>query len=150
MPQPIPPDHDLIVCHPDDLRRIESIAATAAGMVRVKTSRHMERGKWLTMKQPDPIELLRPTLNGIPFPDDPASFHWTPRRPKLAPRPWSYTILTPLPAVFVPESSKQGFARVFCNWHLRGRAAWRKARKHLKMLLDPNYRHPKAIRKVAQ
>jgi hypothetical protein len=121
----IPLDHDTIVCHPDDA----AIFAQFAGMMKIVKVSEMERGKAHTVRS-EPMFQIR---------DFPPTFEPMPMIVHHGPR-------------FVPDPRKQaeawatltmGFGSLRKHWSRRC-ATMRWA---LRQLLDPNYRHPKRIRK---
>jgi hypothetical protein len=141
---PIPLDQDTIVCHPDDAHKFHEFVH----QFKIVECRQLEPGKSYTMRgtslivQPPPFDFNTAI-------EETAPFRWdTMFRPPPS-KPFFIQYALPIVPTFVPESFEQENARCYIHFATRawrGKAKWRLAKLHLRELLDPNYRHPKAKR----
>ena len=122
MTDPIPLDHDTIVCHPDDA----GIFAQFAGIMKIVKVPELERGKSYTMKAPSSrLSDYPPTFDRLPY------------IPRIEHGPR-----------FAPESNRHRQIRTILKMLLIANGPrCRSVRAIARLQLDPNYRHPKRISK---
>ena len=142
---PIPPDHDTIVCHPDHADRLRAMVADLARHLDVVPCRELDPGQVFTLKAPQLPRILPPVFDE-PIPV--SEIQWAARRFTPPSPGYQMKVVVPtLDLVFVPESPRQNKARRELNQWMK-RHSWRNQNVafELRYLLDPTYRHPKRKR----